>query len=86
MLGSFAEIERRALEIAAEFDRKLGPYRAQIIPRETPCWHMVRTTPGQENKAFVYLAHRGFGVFLPKFVKGARLVRPHEVEDLSPTS
>ena len=78
-----AEIHARALEIAAEFDRKHGPYRAEIIPRETPCWHIVRTAPGQENKAADYLADRGFGVFLPKFVTGARLVLPHEVVDLS---
>jgi transcription antitermination factor NusG len=43
----------------------------------------VRTAPGQENKATDYLADRGFGVFLPRFAKGARLVLPHEVVDLS---
>jgi transcription antitermination factor NusG len=77
-----AEIERRALEIAAELDLKLGPYRAEILPAE-PKWHIVRTAPGAENKATDFLSHRGIGVFLPKFVKGARLVLPHEVVDLS---
>ena len=72
------EIERRALEIAAELDLKLGPYRAEILPAQ-PHWHIVRTTPGQENKATDFLSHRGIGVFLPQFAKGSRL--PHE--DLS---
>jgi transcription antitermination factor NusG len=77
-----AEIERRALAIAAELDRTAGPYRAEILDA-TPQWHIVRTAPGQENKATDFLSHRGIGVFLPKFVKGARLVLPHEVVDLS---
>jgi transcription antitermination factor NusG len=78
-----AEIERRALEIAAEVDQKEGPYYAEILPHETPRWHIVRTAPGQENKATKFLADRRFGVALPRFVKGSRLIRGHEVSDLS---
>jgi transcription antitermination factor NusG len=78
-----AEIERRALQIAADLDRKLGPYRAQIIPDAKPAWHIVKTAPGQENKAAQFLEDRCVGVFLPKFVKGARLVMKHELVDLS---
>jgi hypothetical protein len=77
------EIEARALEIAAELDRKHGPYRAEVVPDATPHWHIIRTAAGQETKATEYLADRGIGVFLPRFVAGARLILPHEVVDLS---
>jgi len=77
-----AEIEARALEIAAALDRKLGPYHAQVTPDVAPAWHIVRTTPGQENKAAGYLAHRGIGVFVPSFVPGSRLKLGNELLDL----
>jgi transcription antitermination factor NusG len=80
---SIAEIEARALAIAAEFDRKLSPYRAQIVPDTTPYWHIVKTAPGQENKAATFLEDRCIGIFLPKFVRGARLVTNHELINLS---
>ena len=76
-------IERHALEIAAEFDRKIGPFKAEIVPDATPAWHILRTAPGQEDKAARFLEARAFGVFLPRFVKGARLVLPREIVDLS---
>lgn len=66
-------IKRRALEIAADLDRKLGPYRAEIVPNVEPQWGMLRTAPGQENKAADYLEHRGIGVFVPQFQKGSRM-------------
>jgi hypothetical protein len=78
-----AEIERRALEIAADLDRKSGPFSFEIVPDTTPTWHLVKTAPGQADKASRFLEARGAGVFLPKFVHGARLVMRHEVVDLS---
>ena len=78
------DIERRAIEIAADLDaKKRGPYYAEISSHQTPHWHILRIAPGAENKATDALADRGIGVFLPKFVTGARLVMPHEVVDLS---
>jgi hypothetical protein len=80
-----AEIERRALEIAAELDRTAGPYYAEVLPDVTPRWHIVRTTPGAENKATFFLSHRGIGVFLPKFIKGSRMMQSHQPVDVSDT-
>ena len=78
------QIKTRALEIAAELDRKSGPYYADVGEGQG-CWHIVRTTPGAENKATDHLAHRGIGVFQPRFIAGSRMrmVRTHEVVDLS---
>jgi len=69
-----AAIERHALDIAAEFDRKIGPFRAEIVPDATPAWYVLRTTPGQEDKAARFLEARAIGVFLPRFVAGSRMV------------
>ena len=79
-----AQVKTRALEIAAELDRKSGPYYAEVGEGQG-CWHIVRTTPGAENKATDHLAHRGIGVFQPRFIAGSRMrmVRTHEVVDLS---
>jgi len=57
-----AQIEARALAIAADLDRKSGPYYADVGEGQG-CWHIVRTAPGAENKATDHLAHRGIGVF-----------------------
>ena len=65
-----AEIERHALEVAAEYERKIGPFRAEIVPDATPAWYIVRTAPGQEDKAARFLEARAIGVFLPRFVEG----------------
>jgi transcription antitermination factor NusG len=56
-----AEIERKA----AEIEKKLGAYYAEIVPDETPHWHLVRTAPSQENLAVKHLSARGIGVYLP---------------------
>jgi transcription antitermination factor NusG len=77
-----AQIEARALEIAAALERRDGPYYAQTIEHVTPAWHIVRTTPGQESKATDYLADRGIGVFLPRFIAGSRLKLGNEFIDL----
>ena len=77
------EIERRALEVAAENERKIGPFRASIIPSATPAWYVVRTAPSQEDKTARFLEARAIGVFLPRFVKGARMVLRNERIDLS---
>ena len=58
-----AAIERHALEIAAEYQRKIGPFRAEIVPDATPAWHIVRTAPGRENNAAEHLERRCVGVF-----------------------
>lgn len=69
----WAQIERRALEIAAVFEAKDGPYAAEILPECKPAWYMFRTVPGKENKAAKYLSARGFGVFVAKFDPGSIL-------------
>ena len=53
------------------------------MPGVTPAWHIVKTAPGQENKAAQFLEDRCVGVFLPKFVHGARMVLGQELIDLS---
>ena len=78
-----AGIERHALDIAAEFERKVGPFRAEIVPDATPAWHIVRTTPGAEDKAARFLEARAIGVFLPRFVKGSQMMLHGERIDLS---
>jgi len=80
-----SEIERRALEIAAEVDRTSGPYYAEIVPDVTPHWHVVHTAPGAEKKAYYFLSHRRFGVFLPTFVKGSRIRHDNEMVDVGET-
>jgi transcription antitermination factor NusG len=74
---STAAIERHALEVAAAFDRKIGQFRAEIVPDATPAWHILRTAPGQEDKAARFLEARAFGVFLPRFVAGSRMHLPY---------
>lgn len=69
----FAQIERRALEIAAVFEKKDGPYFAEVISGCEPRWHMIRAVQNCENKAAGQLSDRGFGVFVPKFDKGSVL-------------
>ena len=78
-----AAIERHALDIAAENERKVGPFRASIIENASPCWHIVRTAPSQEDKAARFLEARAVGVFLPRFVKGSRMLLRQEMIDLS---
>ena len=67
-------IEARALEIAADLDRRIGPFRAEIIEHATPCWYIVRTAPGRENTAAEHLERRCVGIFPPRFVHGARML------------
>lgn len=67
------QIKARALEIAAEFDRKDGPYSAELVANTDPHWHMLKVHPNKENKAADFLSARSFGVFLPKFDKGAKI-------------
>ena len=88
-----AAIERHALEVAAEYERKIGPFRAEIVPDATPAWHIVRTAPGRENTAAEHLERRCVGVFLPRFIAGSRMTlsytdritgrQRHELVDLS---
>lgn len=63
------EIERRALEIQAELEEKLGPYRAEIVPDASPLWHIATTYAAEEGEAMKFLADRGFGVYIPYFEK-----------------
>jgi len=67
------KIKRRALEITADLERKLGPYRAEIIPGAQAAWHIVTTYASNEEKAADYLADRGIGVFVPRFAEGSTL-------------
>lgn len=60
------EIERRALEITADIERKLGPYRAEITPGASPLWHIV-TTFAAADEALHHLSDRGFGCYVPYF-------------------
>lgn len=79
------QIERRALEISAELEKKLGPYRAEIVPptmdeagklKSTANWHVITTWAAYEEKAADFLADRSFGVFVPRFAEDAKLRRP----------
>jgi transcription antitermination factor NusG len=80
--SSTAAIERRALEVAATFDRKIGPFRAEIVPDATPAWYIVRTAPGRETVAADHLEKRCVGIFLPRFVHGARM----QLRSVDPTT
>ena len=73
------DIHRRTSNAArlrspAELDRKIGPFRAEIVPDATPAWHILKTVPNQEDKAARFLEARAFGIFLPRFVAGSRMV------------
>jgi len=59
------EIERRALEIQADIEAKLGKRDADLLPDCIGKWHVVVTAPNQENKVVDHLAERQFGVYLP---------------------
>lgn len=67
------EIERRALEITAELEEKLGPYRFEILPGVEAKWYLVTTWAAYEDKAAGFLSHRGAGVFVPRFAEDAVL-------------
>lgn len=67
------EIERRALEIAAAIEAKRGPYFAEVVPDVQANWHIVTTWAAQEETAADWLAHRAFGVFVPRFADGAAM-------------
>lgn len=64
---TFDEIERRALQITASLDAKLGPYPAEVIPETRAQWHVAATVPACEDKAIKFLSARGFGVYAPAF-------------------
>jgi transcription antitermination factor NusG len=70
-----AEIERRALAIAAALAARDGPYYAEIAEGEAPAWRLVRVAPRAEERAMRFLAARRFGVYLPMFRR--RWTRPH---------
>lgn len=57
-------IKRRALEITADIERKLGPYRAEIVPGCDPLWHVAITAKG-DNAPMKWLSERGFGCYSP---------------------
>ena len=40
--GHTAEIERRALEIAAALDLKIGEFKAEIVSGAVPAWHILK--------------------------------------------
>ena len=80
---STTAIEQHALDVAAEFERKVGPFRAEIVPDATPAWYVIRTAPGRENTAAEHLERRCIGLFLPRFTKGSRLMSRNELIDLS---
>jgi hypothetical protein len=61
------QIERRALQITADLDAKLGPYGAEIVPDIRAQWHVAATVPACEDKAIKFLSARGFGVYAPAF-------------------
>ncbi len=77
-----ADIERHALEIAAAFELKVGPFRAEIVPDATPAWHIVKTAPRHEDIAADHLEKRCVGLFLPRFAKGSILTLHNERIDL----
>jgi hypothetical protein len=70
------EIERRALEISAYLEHRDGLYRAEIVPACRPQWHLLNIAPGKEDIAIGHLVKRGFGIFLPQFMRGAVLELP----------
>lgn len=61
------QIKRRALQIAADIEARIGKYSAEIITDVTPQWHLIETLANQELKASEFLVDRHFGVFMPKF-------------------
>jgi transcription antitermination factor NusG len=62
----FAFIERRALEIAAQFDVERRERNAEVFPDVTPHWHVVTVLPGKERAAADDLSERCFGIYLPE--------------------
>lgn len=73
-----AEIERRALQITAVIETRDGKFDAEIIANCRPLWHLLNVRPGSEDKTSEFLVERGFGVFIPRFQKGAKLRIPIE--------
>lgn len=76
-------IKRRAIEITAELDAKLGPYPAEIVPTVTAQWHVAATVPACEDKAIKFLSARGFGVYAPAF-EVTHLARGRKVKRYRP--
>lgn len=72
------QIERRALEIQADIERKSGPYYAEIVPGSEPLWHLLATVPTAENDAIDQLSARRFGVWSPE-AEVIRMVRGRKV-------
>lgn len=68
------QIKRRALEITADIETRIGKYSAEIIADCTPQWHLIETWVGKEYKASDFLIQRHFGVFLPTFDPNAILM------------
>jgi transcription antitermination factor NusG len=70
------DIEKRAIEISTYIEEQSGKRYAEILPGVTALWHVVNVAPNQENRAVEFLAERGFGVFLPRFIEGSVLEVP----------
>jgi hypothetical protein len=63
------QIEQRALEIAADIEKREGKFAAEIVAGCIPQWHIIVTLPGREGTAADHLAERGFGVYVPQLDK-----------------
>lgn len=59
---------RRVREIE-QIQSKRGAYYAEIVPDVDPCWHIIRTAPGEEKVAAAFLCSRRFGVYVPTFTR-----------------
>lgn len=72
MRDVYLECARQAEAIAAERDRRDGPFYAEIVPGVRPRWHVIATYPQHEATAAKFLSARRFAIYQPEIERGWR--------------
>ena len=66
MLASLID-EKKYLEMAAQYEQRIGPRDAEMVPGVEGKWLIVRVEGGRQQTAAAHLVGRRFGVYLPQF-------------------
>lgn len=66
MLASLID-EKKYLAMAAQYEQRIGPRDAEMVPGVEGKWLIVRVEGGREQTAAAHLVGRRFGVFLPQY-------------------
>lgn len=80
MLAILSDNERY-LAMAAQYERRIGPRDAEMVPGIEGKWLIVRAEGGREQTVAAHLAGRRFGIYLPQFPE-TLIVRGRKIDRL----